>query len=81
MLNTIASALTEAQGTITQEAPITEAAPVEAMSTAAGMFSIDVLMMAVNHVRSRTLGWAELRHIHQDHLNVDSLMAQESILI
>ena len=63
MLNTVASSLTEAQGMITQEAQITEAAPVEAMSTAAGMFAIDVLMMAVNHVRCRTLGWVELRHI------------------
>ena len=54
MLNAVASALMEAQGRIT------EAAPVEEMSTAAGMFVIDILIMAVNHVQSKTLGWIEL---------------------
>ena len=75
MLNAVASALIEAQGRIT------EAAPVEEMSTTAGMFFIQVLIMAMNHVRSKTLGWVELRHIRPDHHNVDSLVEQESILI
>ena len=44
MLNAVASALMEAQGRITQ------AAPVQEMSTAAGMFAIDILIMVVNHV-------------------------------